>query len=672
MRKYNRDKVLFFFVSIFMGIASIYFNNVIAALVAVFCSYHAVKSDNYFGKLETNRIVNSKREISNSRLVLAVSLVFYSLIFCLITLYLSTFDSFYAISIITWFISIFLILLSGLYFDQFNLKDFLRKLREINFNENRETIIEVIILTIITLVAFYLRVVYLNIVPVAVHGDEGEMGMEALRVLGIGEPLAPFRTGWGPHPNLFYYMQAITIKIFGRNEIGLRMLSPFFGAGCVPLVFYLGKLIWGKLAGYSAAWLLTVSHFHIQYSRLGLNNIESAFLMIGFILLIIIVLKKGNNETLLSDEEKFSNHNLFTNKNLFTFILIGLTIGLAQYFYVGSRLIFLIAVPIFFLLYYQKRIRIVQLIIMALSIFIIISPLGYFYLKNPDKFITRIDTVSVFNSEYIKSKFGENITASNGFLRIVLSQSQKNLAFFLKDGDISDFYYASVPSFDFLTTLLFWLGLGLLIVRLKKIPELVIFIWFSFGIIFGGIVTNNPPYGARLLMMTPTVYIIAGVYIQFVWKYLEELYKKIPNNKISLFSITSPLIVIILVITLLINYNIYFNLYPAANINILSIKVTQDIIKEEPTNHIYLFGEGNLYVNHGTIRFLAGVGKATDIKQLEEIPAKQKDGKGIIVIATPSKFEEFKEIENLYPEGEMFNMFVGNKLVFMKYRIPNG
>jgi len=669
MKIFNWEKFIYIVVSIIIGIASILFNNVLAAFLAVFCSYIAFKSGANLKKLNAEENPSRLNNVSTSRIVLAISFLIYSIVLSIITVFLSTSDSFFTLSLISWLLSIILLLLSGLSFDQIRLYEYVNRLKSIKIKDHKEAVIEISTLFIITSIAFYLRIVYLDIVPVAVHGDEGEMGMEALRVLGIGESLAPFRVGWGPHPNLFYYVQAITIKLFGRNEIGLRMLSPLFGTACVPLIFYIGKMNWGNVAGFTGAWLMAVSHFHIQYSRLGLNNIESAFFMILFIFLILFASKIEMDNSIIQGGEKYKKNIFNRHQTYFLYILIGLTAGIAQYFYVGSRLILLIAFPIFFYFYFQKKINISQILVATLSFLIVVSPLGVHYLQHPNDFSTRLDTVSIFNPDNIRNKYGENTNMVSGFTKIFLTQSQKNFQFFLKEGDISDFYYASVPGFDFITALLFWLGLGVILSGLMKIPEIIIFIWFVFGIIFGGIITNNPPYGARLLITTSVVYIIAGVYSQRIWNDLKQVYKKIPNNNISLMSVSAPLILLLAITTFVINYNVYFQLYPAANINILSIKVTQEIIKEEPDNHIYLFGEGNLYVRHGTIRFLAGVDKATDLKDLEDLPQIQKDGKGIIIIATPAKFEEFKQIQNIYPDGKMFNVFAGSKLVFMKFEI---
>lgn len=66
---------------------------------------------------------------------------------------------------------------------------------------------------------------------------------------------------------------------------GLRLLSVLFGAFCAPLVYRMGRLAWGRVAGLAAGGLLSISHLHIHYSRIALNNIESVWFMILLMLL---------------------------------------------------------------------------------------------------------------------------------------------------------------------------------------------------------------------------------------------------------------------------------------------------------------------------------------------------------------------------------------------------
>ncbi len=135
----------------------------------------------------------------------------------------------------------------------------------------------------VILIAFALRFHNLETLP-PLHGDEGEMGLAALKVL---ENEAPPLTavGWMDHPALFHYLQAGPVAIFGRTGLALRILSVVAGVLCIPLIYKLGRRGWGGVAGLAAAWLMTVSHLHIHFSRIGLNNIESTLAMLLFLTL---------------------------------------------------------------------------------------------------------------------------------------------------------------------------------------------------------------------------------------------------------------------------------------------------------------------------------------------------------------------------------------------------
>lgn len=139
-------------------------------------------------------------------------------------------------------------------------------------------------------VALALRLYRLGDTLPAMHGDEGEMGMLALLALhgpasGVSaNPLPFFSTAFLDHPTLFHYLQAGALWLFGENLSGLRTLSALFGALCAPWAYALGRLGWGRAAGLAAGWLITVSHLHIHYSRIALNNIETTWLAMVMLL----------------------------------------------------------------------------------------------------------------------------------------------------------------------------------------------------------------------------------------------------------------------------------------------------------------------------------------------------------------------------------------------------
>ena len=77
---------------------------------------------------------------------------------------------------------------------------------------------------------------------------------------------------WGSHailetnPPLYYTLQKLLLPL-GESEGALRLLAAIFGTLTVPLVFLLGRLVGGTVAGLVAAALLATSPIHIAYSQ---------------------------------------------------------------------------------------------------------------------------------------------------------------------------------------------------------------------------------------------------------------------------------------------------------------------------------------------------------------------------------------------------------------------
>jgi hypothetical protein len=197
----------------------------------------------------------------------------------------------------------------------------------------------------LTVLALCLRLYQIGEYLPPVHGDEGEMGTLALlarhgRASGIAtRPLSLFTTGFLDHPTLFHYLQAVAMVLFGETITALRILSAIVGGLCAPFLYATGLLGWGRITGLTAGWLLAVSHLHIHYSRIALNNIETVWFVILLIWLLALAYESNHLQRIHAENE-VDHHGFSAHEApaLLTFIIIGLVIGLGQYFYYGSRL----------------------------------------------------------------------------------------------------------------------------------------------------------------------------------------------------------------------------------------------------------------------------------------------------------------------------------------------
>ncbi len=70
-----------------------------------------------------------------------------------------------------------------------------------------------------------------------------------------------------PHPIGWYLAMFGWVKLFGTGELALRLPSAFLGAASVPVIFLLGRRVWGPAVGLAAAILLSLHGFHLLWSQ---------------------------------------------------------------------------------------------------------------------------------------------------------------------------------------------------------------------------------------------------------------------------------------------------------------------------------------------------------------------------------------------------------------------
>lgn len=489
----------------------------------------------------------------------------------------------------------------------------------------------------IILIAFALRFYDLETLP-PLHGDEGEMGLAALKVL---ENQAPPLTavGWLDHPALFHYLQAGPVAIFGRTGLALRILSVVAGVLCVPLIYKLGRRGWGIVAGLGAAWLLAVSHLHVHFSRIGLNNIDSTLAMLLFLTLITRI--RPNRVTLLA--------------------VSGLVVGLAQYLYYGSRVIPLIAAVLLFVFWHKKMVDVKQLAVFGLGVLIAYVPLGTFYVTHPDAFVSRSRGVFVMSEQNVKHTIqSDEASLPRDLVPLLKEQANRNLNFFVKGGDRSAFYSPSIPGFDLVTSTLFWLGLGLALTRLRRYHEIALLIWLGLGLLFGGMLTNDAPNAPRLLIVIPAVFLLGGILLERAGRLLSLYPQRLKGLALGL----------VLALTGFFNLKIYFHDFvsdlPPRNFD--SDSIAREIKTAGPAEDIFLLGQPHLSVKYGTIHFLAG-DNATDLAAPADIPA--PNGRGLLVIALPDQVDGLEAIEQRIPGGILrTRVNPRNDPIYTVYHVP--
>lgn len=548
-------------------------------------------------------------------------------------------------------------------------------------------------------VALFLRTYLLDADLPAMHGDEGEMGGLARTALfgpGAGRgvlPLPYFRTGFLDHPTLFHFLQAGALVLVGDTIYSLKLLSALFGALCAPTIYVIGRVGWGRSAGLVAAWLLAVSHLHIQFSRIALNNIETVWFTITFVMLAILVDALGElprtkvaaptagAERTPADDaaagDSASGNTPPTpaaaaeaaDRRLLLFLLIGLTVGLSQYFYYGSRLIAILAIPLLLLLWITGRATLRDLLVSAASAVAVYLPLLDFYARNLPSFINRTRGVTVFSQEGVQHVLGPAATWPGDWWPLLLYQTQRNAEFFVSSGDRSAFYMPEFPGFDPLTVAFFWLGLGVLAIQWRRFPAQAVLLWLCVGVLLGGIATNDAPNAPRLIVVVPALFVIAGAAAQKLFDMAGAVW---PRGKRWIAGVAT---VALCAATLQTNYTTYFVRYAQMQPN-AGWSVMAHMMEEHATTHrSLLMGAPILFAEHGTIRFIADAADRANLFAVDEFPAQATlaaaKGQGVLLIALPHHLNELAAIEQQFPGGESGDYYDAlDRLVFAYYQLP--
>jgi uncharacterized membrane protein len=69
------------------------------------------------------------------------------------------------------------------------------------------------------------------------------------------------------HPPLSYLLLHFWMQIFGSSEVAVRSLAALFGVATVVALYFLGRVLWGPIAGLTAGLFLALSQFNVQYSH---------------------------------------------------------------------------------------------------------------------------------------------------------------------------------------------------------------------------------------------------------------------------------------------------------------------------------------------------------------------------------------------------------------------
>lgn len=133
-----------------------------------------------------------------------------------------------------------------------------------------------IILIVILGLGAFLRLWKVNLVPPSLFGDELDVGYQAYSILKTGRDYSgrvmpmQFRSQSEYRAPLYLYSAVPTVALFGVSPLGVRLPAIIFGViGILAMYFLVGEIFKNEQLSLLSALLLTISPWHIHYSRAG-------------------------------------------------------------------------------------------------------------------------------------------------------------------------------------------------------------------------------------------------------------------------------------------------------------------------------------------------------------------------------------------------------------------
>jgi 4-amino-4-deoxy-L-arabinose transferase-like glycosyltransferase len=412
------------------------------------------------------------------------------------------------------------------------------------------------------------------------------------------------------------------------------MLSALIGAATVPALYVFARPLYGRTVALAAAALLAAYHFHIHFSRVGVNNIVDPLI------------------ALLAFAAFF---HAYRTRSLFGFALAGVLLGIGQHFYMGGRLtpILLLGLLLHQALLDRSRLWAARwgLVLLALGLVLGFGPLLRFFLTHRDDFAARLAMVGIFQTGWFEEQHAQGLST----FTILLNQVRDAFGAYLFLPDRSAWYDPKIPLLDRMSAVLFVFGIAIALSRWRRMEMALLPAWIVGTAIFGGVLLKNTPESPRFVTTAPALCLLIALAIE---RFTSLLPWALPLSRRAAYTMSGVMVVLLA----LWNLNFYFREYtPRRTFGWLNTEVATaigDYVGHQPDAvYVYFFGPPRMFIGNGTIRFVApgatGVDIIDPLVAPETLPP-PPDGRRPIFIFLPERAGELAVVERRYPGGTRY------------------
>jgi hypothetical protein len=470
--------------------------------------------------------------------------------------------------------------------------------------------------------------------PWAFNGDEGLFGMSSRAVLN-GVPVNPFGTGTQAHPNLYFYLQAGSMALFGDTVVGARMINAILGTVSVPLAYALVARVFGRGVGVMAAVLLGSFHVHLFWGRSAQNNLATTF----FLLLTLYLLDRA-----LADDDRLM------------FLLTGLSLGFAQYFYVGNRLLPVAVAGILLHAAVSARragsstdLRSIGRAagLTAIGAVVAALPLYAHYATYRQDYSARLLHVSIFAS----GSFDERTAAGESAIGILWEQFTGAALVPFSTG-VSGAYRGDPPFIGWPLAIAVAIGLAVATVRIWQ--RRYVAVTATYWLVVAGLATTFSPFETnRFVMASPLLCIFAAVGIAAIGRAATALLRVPPRVVAGLSAVA---------VVLLAGWSMHYYFRDPNQVALYSDANTQtaeylarDVLRIDPAATVYFAGPPRMwYAGFANLVFRTPNATGISVEEPWDAGSPHPTIAGTTIFAfLPERREELALVQQWFPGGEV-------------------
>lgn len=524
-----------------------------------------------------------------------------------------------------------------------------------------------LLVILIICIGLFMRLYQLPDFPPGTWYDEATAGLEAQRILSESE-YRPLYVSALMGPEHYVYLVSFLFLILPKITFVVRLATVITGVLSVPAAYLAGSQLFGRGPALALAFLVAVSRWNVNFSRIGMFNI----LFVLFVLLGAGLLLKAMRRGRLTD-----------------FLWAGLCLGFGLNTYYAFQL-FLAVIAVFivyqaisnwtFLLSHWKG-----LVVLAMGVLLFLAPLATFAFARLDRYLERTRTVSIFEEypeDQVRGKLQENTVS--------------HLLMYNVRGDPNGRH--NLPGEPMLAPVagaLLVLGLAISLSRFWRARFLLLILWF-FGLLAGGIfsLSFEAPQSLRAIGTMPVAYILVILPLALLWQnwrvashhgldhedksdflantiigHFFSLGRRISGKFWHLFLWKgSPVfcLSILLAAVAIYNYRTYFvlqmNDFAVWNAYSTGETIAASVVAEHvdrSDTDVYLTSH---YAGHPAVRFVgSSVPYYQAVKYTETLPMPLSPDRDALFLMDPERRDFFEQARSFYPNGE-----------FVEHRPPFG